>query len=121
MIELTFCMRRLPHFTQAQFCDYWLNQHASLMKKHRAALGVTRYTQVHRTDSELNAKVAASRGGPEPFDGIALVAYASWAAFEATLKDPAARAAAKELAEDERRFIDVARSPIWINEVHEIY
>ena len=33
---------------------------------------------------------------------------------------PEGRAAGKRLMEDERRFIDMARSPLWLAEEHEI-
>ena len=39
--------------------------------------------------------------------------FASMADLEASMKDRNASAAGRELLEDERRFIDLARSPLW--------
>jgi hypothetical protein len=36
------------------------------------------------------------------------------------MRDPAARAAGKILLADEKTFIDLPRSPIWLNREHEI-
>ena len=63
---------------------------------------------------------AVSRGAPA-FDGIAEVWYDSWEEFSAAANDPAAQPALSELLQDERRFIDLARSPVWINEIREIF
>jgi len=121
VIELTFCMHRLPHLSHLEFVGYWHDWHAPLMRRHQAVLRVRRYVQLCAAQSRLNARVAESRGGPAPFDGIAEVWYESWEDFSAAASDPAARAAMRELLQDEKRFIDLARSPVWINEIREIF
>lgn len=120
MIALTYCMHRLPHLTHAQFTTYWYEQHAPLVRRHAEVLRVRRYVQLHAMDSELNRRVARFRRGPEPFDGIAQLWYDSREAFEAAAADPAAQAAVQELLQDERRFIDLARSPVWLNDIREV-
>jgi hypothetical protein len=35
------------------------------------------------------------------------------------MRAPEARAAGRAMLEDERRFIDLPRSPIWINTLHD--
>ena len=61
-----------------------------------------------------------SRGGPEGYDGVAELWWDSVEDLAAPLADPAVRAAGEELLEDERRFIDLARSPLWLAREHEI-
>ena len=90
------------------------------MRRHQGVLRVARYVQLCAAQTELNWRVAQFRGGPPPFDGIAEVWYESWEAFSAAASDPEAQAAVEELLQDERRFIDVSRSPVWINEIREI-
>lgn len=121
MIELTYCMHRLPQLTHQEFVDYWHDRHAPLMRRHQGILRVRRYVQLCAVQTDLNLRVAQFRGGPPPFDGIAEVWYDSWDAFTAAASDPAAQAALGELLQDERRFIDVERSPVWVNEIREIF
>jgi CRP-like cAMP-binding protein len=63
-------------------------------------------------DEKAFAAMAASRAGPPAYDGIAEL---WWDSLEDMANpDPAARTAALELLEDERRFIDLARSPLFL-------
>ncbi|MDO8321897.1 MAG: EthD domain-containing protein, partial [Phenylobacterium sp.] len=50
---------------------------------------------------------------PQPYDGVAQLWYESLEALGALMTKPAAQAAARLLLEDERKFIDHARSPLW--------
>ena len=77
-----------------------------------------RYVQVHTETSEMSERLRAFRGSPEPYDGVAEIWYESREALETLGRDPAARAASRMLLEDERRFVDTARSPIWIGDEH---
>ncbi len=120
MIKLTFCLHRLPHLSPAQFHDYWLNSHGPLVRSHAAALGICRYVQTHAIESPFNAGLRQSRQAPEPFDGIAELWWQDAAAFERAMSAPAARAAGKILLADEQTFIDLPRSPIWLNHEHMI-
>lgn len=118
MIVLTFCLHRAPHLSLEAFQQYWLNSHGPLVRRHLKALGAQRYAQLHRLDDAVGPGLARVRGGPEPYDGVAQMWWASRADLDASMSDPQARAAGRELLEDERRFIDLARSPIWINQAH---
>ncbi len=124
MIKITFCLRRKPGLSRAEFHDYWRNHHAPLVKSHQAALGIRRYVQCHRCSETaadaIGAAMAGARKAPEPFDGIAELWVDSIAALTAGNDDPAARQAARDLLADEAKFIDLENSPIWLNEEHEI-
>jgi len=80
------------------------------------ALNIRRYVQVHALDLPINEGFRKSRGGPERFDGIAELWYDSLEDFGAPFVTEAGRAAGRQLREDERRFIDLSRSPGWIGE-----
>ena len=43
MLKLTFCLRRLPALSLADFQDYWLNRHGPLVRRLQPALGMARY------------------------------------------------------------------------------
>lgn len=112
MIKLVFCLKRRPEMSREEFQKYWYEQHAPLVKKHAAVLGIKRYVQVHSFEHELSAPIQQSRGGPDEYDGVAELWYESFEAL-AALRSPEATAAGRELLEDERKFIDLANSPLW--------
>lgn len=121
MVKLTFCLRRLPHLSREQFQTYWLGTHADLVAARAETLGVRRYVQVH-TSAELDglhrALQARNGGAPEPFDGVAELWLDSVEAM--TSDEPAVRQASSELLADERNFIDLENSPMWLAVEHEI-
>jgi uncharacterized protein (TIGR02118 family) len=119
-MKLVFCLRRLPHLSRTEFQRYWRETHGPLVRHHAAALRVRRYVQVHTLDDPLQDALRATRGGPEAYDGVAELWWDSRADFEAALADPAARDAARALLEDERRFIDLAASPLFVADEHAV-
>ena len=120
MTKLVFCLRRLPHLSPAEFQRYWRETHGPLVRAHAAVLGIRRYVQVHAQDHPLNAALAASRGAPEAFDGVAELWWDGPEALAAATASPEGRAAGEALLADERRFIDHARSPIFVATEHPI-
>lgn len=120
MIKLVFPLRRLPSLTRDEFQRYWLDVHGPLVRSHAEALGIRRYVQVHTLPEPVNAAVAASRGAPEAYDGVAELWYDSLEALAAAVATDEGRTASRLLLEDERTFIDHAASPIWFAEEHPI-
>jgi uncharacterized protein (TIGR02118 family) len=116
MLKLVFCLRRRPELTREAFQRYWRETHAPLVRRHQAALGIERYVQVHAGHDDLGAALRASRGAPEAYDGVAELWWRDRAVFDAALARPEAQRAGAELLEDERRFIDLAHSPLWLGE-----
>lgn len=119
MIILTFCLRRLPHLSLDEFQRYWLDSHGPLVRSQLAAIGAVRYMQLHAKHDALGAALARVREAPTPYDGIAQMWWTDRAALDASMKSPEGRAAGRAMLEDERRFIDLPRSPIWINEARD--
>jgi uncharacterized protein (TIGR02118 family) len=113
MIRLVFCLRRLPHLSRAEFQRYWRETHGPLVRSHAGALRIRRYVQAHTAPDPANHALRASRGGPEAYDGVAELWWDGAADVEAALATPEGRAASLALLEDERRFIDLAASPLW--------
>ena len=54
-------------------------------------------------------------------DGIAELWWSDGEIFRAAGRDPQAREAGRLLLEDEAKFIDLARSPLWLNHEQVIY
>jgi uncharacterized protein (TIGR02118 family) len=118
VLKLTFCLRRLPTLSLAEFQDYWLNKHGPLVRSLQPALGMVRYVQVHRLDSDLADGMRRVRGAPEPYDGVAELWWDSQESFRAARRNPEAREAGRLLLEDEAKFIDLPHSPLWLNREH---
>lgn len=116
MIKLTFALVRLPTLSREAFQAYWFDRHAPLVASVRAPLRIRRYVQMHSLPAELSDDLRKTRGGPEGFDGVAQLWWDSLDDMAASATDPAAAVAGKMLLEDERKFIDLARSPLWWGE-----
>jgi hypothetical protein len=124
MIKITFCLTRKPNMTREAFQDYWLNQHAPLVKSHREALHIARYVQLHTDDIEMTNAVRIARSSsldnaPAIYDGVAQL---WWNSLDDLMTDtPEARAAGQALLEDEAKFIDFSKSPLWFGEEKVIF
>jgi uncharacterized protein (TIGR02118 family) len=119
MIKLTYCLVRRPSLSRAEFQRYWLETHAPLVASVKDVLKIRRYVQLHSLPPDVSAPLRGSRGGPEEFDGVAQL---WWDSFEDMAQPgPEARSAGELLLEDERQFIDLARSPLWWGEEKEIF
>jgi uncharacterized protein (TIGR02118 family) len=116
MIKLTFCLVRRPELTREAFQDYWFVKHAPLVKSHQAVLGIRRYVQLHSADPAASADIRASRGGPAQYDGVAQLWWESFDDLARRLATPEAVEAGRQLLEDEKKFIDLAKSPLWWGE-----
>ena len=121
MLKLTFCLRRLPTLSLAEFQDYWLNKHGPLVRSLQPALGMVRYVQLHRLPGDLAEGMRRVRGAPEPYDGAAELCWESEETYRAARRNPEAREAGRLLLEDEARFIDLPRSPLWLSREEVIY
>ena len=114
MIKLVFCLHRLPQLSREEFQRYWFERHAPLVRSHAAVLKIRRYVQTHTGEQPLNDVLQASRGGPEAYDGVAELWWDSAEALAAATATPEGQAAGAALLEDERRFIDLVRSPLFV-------
>jgi uncharacterized protein (TIGR02118 family) len=118
MVKLTFCVRRLASLSDAEFHRYWLQEHGPLVLQHAEALRIRRYVQTHALPGAVNDALRTSRGTAAPFDGIAEAWWDDLEDLDAALGSEAGRRASAVLLEDERRFIDLAGSALWLNEEH---
>jgi uncharacterized protein (TIGR02118 family) len=114
MIKIVFCLRRRSELSREEFQTYWRTTHAPLVQAHADALGIRRYVQVHSIDDAVSAAVTGPRHSPEPFDGVAELWLDSLDALMVAGSSDAGRVAAAALLEDERRFIDLERSPLFL-------
>lgn len=120
MIKLTFCLKRLPGLSREAFQTYWRENHAPLVAKHRDVLRIRRYVQFHSGSPDINEGIRASREAPEMYDGVAELWWDSLDDVFAPLT-PEREAAGLVLLEDERKFIDLPRSPLFFGEEKAIF
>jgi uncharacterized protein (TIGR02118 family) len=116
VLKLTFCLTRLSGLSREQFQDYWINIHAPLVASVAQTLQIRRYVQTHSFPEAASAALRAGRGAPADYDGVAELWFDSLDAVVANGERPEARAAGALLLEDERRFIDLSKSPLWWGE-----
>lgn len=104
--RIVFLLRRRPELTRDEFQRIWWEEHGPLVASHAATLGIVRYQQVHTTGDHRPQALPA-------FDGSAEL-WVEPGSATGTRQEQAAAAAA--LLADERRFIDLTASPIWVAE-----
>jgi len=121
VLKLTFYLHRLQRLSLAEFQDYWLTRHGPLVRSLQPALGMLRYVQLHRLPGDLADGMRRVRGAPEPYDGVAELWWESEETYRAARRNPEAREAGRVLLEDEAKFIDLPRSPLWLNREQVIY
>ena len=111
MIKLTFCLHRLPQLTRQDFQSHWFVKHAPLVASFRDVLRIRRYVQLHSATLDANDAIRTTRHGPEMYDGVAEL---WWDSIDDVFADPTPerQAAGLALLEDERKFIDLPRSPL---------
>jgi uncharacterized protein (TIGR02118 family) len=121
MIKLTFVLTRLPSLTREEFQSYWFNHHAPLVASVKDVLRIRRYVQMHSLPTELSEPLRHARKGPEGYDGVAQLWWDSLDDMQLSGSDPAAAEAGRMLLEDERKFIDLPKSPLWWGEEKVIF
>lgn len=117
MIKLVFTVRRKAGTSREDFQRYWYDSHGPLVRSKAKALRIRRYVQTHLLEAAANGALAHSRGSePEHYDGVAELWWDSMDDFLAAGASPEGRAASAELLADERTFIDLKSSPLWLGE-----
>jgi uncharacterized protein (TIGR02118 family) len=118
VIKLTFCLTRVSHLTREQFQRYWLESHGPLVRSFAPALRIKRYVQSHALTTPIDDRLRRGRGAPDGYDGVAELWWDSLEDLTAGGASPEGREAGRRLVDDERTFIDLARSPLWLAEEH---
>jgi uncharacterized protein (TIGR02118 family) len=117
LIKLVFCIRRRQGMSREEFQRYWRDEHAPLVERHADVLRIRRYVQTHLRETEADEAISGARGSePGQYDGIAELWWDSVEELLAASSSDEGQIAAAALLEDERRFIDLPNSPIWLGE-----
>jgi hypothetical protein len=114
VLKLHFPLRHLGTLSMDDAQRYWRVQHGPLIRRMAPAMGMLRYQQVHRYETPLEAALRDARGTQVPtYTGHA----EAW--FE-NGRTPTGESmeAGRRAVEDEGRFIDLARSTMWVGKEH---
>jgi uncharacterized protein (TIGR02118 family) len=103
--------------TRDEFQRYWRDEHAPLVERHAEVLRIRRYVQTHARDTDADDAISGARGSePGQYDGVAELWWDSVDDLLAASASEEGQVAAAGLLEDERLFIDLPNSPIWLGE-----
>jgi len=121
MIKLVYCIRRRPEVSPDAFRKHWREVHAPKVQKCANALRARRYVQSHTLDSVLNEALRGSRGARPAYDGITEVWWDSEDDMAAAMQTDEGVEAGRALLEDEKGFIHLEDSAVFLTEEHEIF
>lgn len=120
-VKVTYLLARRPEMSVAQCHATWLKDHGPLVKSHAERLLMARYVQSHAIAPDVNEGFRQAGGYIQPFEGITEVWVRSLADLEASGQTAEQQAAAMELVEDERRFVDMGRSHCFLTREHLVF
>lgn len=118
-VKATYLLTKRDDLTQAQCHETWLKDHGPLVASFAGPLRMAKYVQSHAIAPEVNAGIQAGRNYEPPLDGITEVWVNSLE--EMAGGGEAAQAAGAALVEDERRFVQMDRSRLFLTREHVIF
>ena len=116
MVNVVYCMRRRADMTLQQFLNHWGNVHAPIVMENLAVLQLAGYQRIVPKAHEMSAQIERRHISQPPYDGIALLTWASEEDLQQSLKEPKALEVQRILARDEKLFVDAAHSSRWVAE-----
>lgn len=118
-VKATYLLTRRDDLTQAQCHETWLKDHGPLVASFAGPLSMAKYVQSHAIAPDVNAGIQAGRNYEPPLDGITEVWVNSLEEMGAG--GDAARDGAAALVEDERRFVQMDKSRLFLTREHVIF
>ena len=114
MVSVVYCMRRRADFTLQQFLDHWGDVHAPIVLANLAVLRLAGYQRIVPKAHALSPQIERRNITQAPYDGIALLTWASEEDLARSLQSPQALEVQRALARDEKLFVDAAHSSRWV-------
>ncbi|MBS1181559.1 MAG: hypothetical protein H6Q99_1439 [Proteobacteria bacterium] len=115
MLKMTMFARRLPFLDHDEFDRYWREVHGPLVTGLAQPLRIRRYVQTTvDVDDPVQNLLRQARGTlAVDFDGLGELWWNDLDDYRAVRSTPEGLAAVAEIADDERRFVDLTRSCLW--------
>jgi uncharacterized protein (TIGR02118 family) len=120
-VKATYLLAKRNDISQADCQRTWLEDHGPLVASFANDLRMAKYVQSHTIAPEVNAGIQASRNYEPPLDGITEVWVNSMDDMVAGGATEAGRKAGAALVEDERRFVQMDRSRVFLTREHVIF
>jgi hypothetical protein len=114
MINVVYCMRRRADLSLQQFLDHWGNEHAPIVTRNLGVLRLAGYQRIVPREHAMSSRIERRNISQPPYDGIALLTWASEEDLQLSLNDPLALEVQRALAGDEKLFVDAANSCRWV-------
>ena len=114
MIKVVFAITRRSDLSPEEFRAYWHDVHSPIVTEVADTLRIRRYVQTHPILPTLAGALATVRGASTGYDGIAELWWDSAADMRADTSE--ARVAAGRLLADEKNFINLAESVVFLGE-----
>jgi len=119
-IKMMFCLTRKAGMSRKDFQRYWLEEHAPQVLRIGPQGGMLRYVQSHTYESGMGDAAARARGAGAGYDGV----MEGWWESEAAARDAVRSmdpALGQVLQDDEKRFIDLEKSRLFMTREHVIF
>ena len=118
-VKATYLLTRRGDLTQDQCHETWLRDHGPLVARFAQPMQMAKYVQSHAIAPDVNAGLQAGRNFEPPLDGLTEVWVNSLDEMQGG--GEAARHAGAALVEDERRFVQMDRSRLFLTREHLIF
>lgn len=113
--RMTAVLRRNPAITREAFRRHWREGHGPWALRHPEVFGFRHYVQLHTPADADDNPIARARQAPPAFDGVSEI-YRD----PPTASPEAVASLRQEFIDDERNFLDIDASPVFLGEVRVI-
>ncbi len=114
-LRMTAVLRRNPDITREAFRHHWREGHGPWAMRHPEVFGFRHYVQLHTPADADDNPIARARQAPPAFDGVSEI-YRD----PPTASPEAVASLRQEFIDDERNFLDIDASPVFLGEVRVI-
>ena len=114
-MRMTAVLRRNPAITREAFRHHWREGHGPWAMRHPEVFGFRHYVQLHTPADADDNPIARARQAPPAFDGVSEI-YRD----PPTASPEAVASLRQEFIDDERNFLDIDASPVFLGEVRVI-
>jgi EthD domain len=114
-LRMTAVLRRIPSITREAFREHWREGHGPWALRHPEVFGFRHYVQLHTPADADDNPIARARHAPPAFDGVSEI-YRD----PPTASPEDVAALRQRFIDDEKNFLDIDASPVFLGEVRVI-
>lgn len=114
-LRMTAVLRRIPTISRAEFRRHWREGHGPWAMRHPEVFGFRHYVQLHTPADADDNPIARARQAPPAFDGVSEI-YRD----PPTASPEDVAALRQRFIDDEKNFLDIDASPVFLGEARVI-